>query len=111
MPWQACYTDGTGYTACSGRGSSCLLPKVAAEPPGDFPGGLYFIRTSMTDEERKNIHDDLLDKLTDDVNKLIQEAEKRGPINILVSWLHLWAFFSDITARLLLLRNGSKRQL
>jgi len=39
----------------------------------------FFMHTAMTEEERKNIHDDPLVKLTDDVNKLIHEAEKKRP--------------------------------
>ena len=39
----------------------------------------HFVHTAMTEEERKNIHDDILVKLTDDINRLIHEAEKKRP--------------------------------
>jgi hypothetical protein len=33
----------------------------------------------MTEEERKNIHDDTLVNLTNEVNQLIRDAEKKRP--------------------------------
>ena len=58
---------------------------VRLESKEDFN---HFIHTLMTEEERKNIHDDTLVQLTDEVNKMIHEAEKKRPdkrIGILIT--------------------------
>jgi hypothetical protein len=54
----------------------------------------------MTAEERKNTHDDILDDLTDDINKLIQEAQKKKPgyhIGIMVTPIGLFFRYNSDT--------------
>ena len=66
----------------------------------------HFVHTAMPEEERKNIHDDILVKLTDNVNKLIHEAQKKRPDKRIGILITPSGFFSDITVTSLLVRNG-----
>jgi hypothetical protein len=69
----ACMFNEDGTIQCGGKGNHCRVRSLEMLRE-DFN---HFIHTSMTEEERKNIHDDTLVKLTDDVNNLIHEAEKK----------------------------------
>ena len=68
---------------CGGAGHHCRVANAyKGQAREDFN---HFIHTAMDEERRKDIHDETLVKLTDDVNRMIHEAEKRDWINELVS--------------------------
>jgi hypothetical protein len=68
-----------GTTECGGHGSRCIIRIRTPGVEGEDEEENFFIHTEMTEEEREHIHDDTLVKLTDDINKLIREAEKKRP--------------------------------
>ena len=90
MGLSKCYFYEDGTIECAGAGSHCRAAAAVTaegklESKEDFN---HFIHSLMTEEERKNIHDDTLVKLTDEVNKMIHEAEKKRPdkrIGILIT--------------------------
>jgi len=80
MALHACLYGSDGITECGKKGNHCRIR--AASPDfvkEDLEKFNYFVHTSMTEEERQNIHDNILVKLTDDVNRLIHDAEKKRP--------------------------------
>jgi hypothetical protein len=86
MPLKACIFNDDGTITCGESGEHCHAQSAEMAIAGEEFN--HFIHTSMTPEERKNLHDDTLAKLTDDVNNLIREAEKKRPdqrIGILVT--------------------------
>jgi hypothetical protein len=94
----ACWFHEDGTIECWGAGRHCWAGSVPNVKREDFN---HFIHTTMTEEERKNIHDDTLVKLTDDVNKLIHEAEKKRPdkrIGVLITPLGLFFRYNSNTA-------------
>lgn len=99
MGLQACkFETEPPYTIeCGGAGSHCNVATVEMLRE-DFD---HFVHTSMTEEERKDLHDDTLVKLTDDVNKLIHEAEKKRPdkrIGILITPVGFFFRYNSNTA-------------
>jgi hypothetical protein len=88
MTIEACWFHKDGTIECTGEGNHCIAASVLKFGVEDREKFNHFLHTAMTEEERKNIHDDILVKLTDDVNKLIHEAEKKRPdkrIGILIT--------------------------
>lgn len=88
MALKACKFETSGIIECGGDGNHCRVAAVDMFAVEDLEKFNHFIHTAMTEEERKNIHDDTLVKLTDDVNRLIHEAEKKRPdkrIGILIT--------------------------
>jgi hypothetical protein len=88
MGLQACKFYESGIIECTGKGNHCLVAKVEMFAAADVEKFNHFLHTDMTIEERKNIHDDILARLTDDVNQLIHEAQKKRPdkrIGILIT--------------------------
>ncbi|WP_458719535.1 hypothetical protein [Candidatus Nitrosocosmicus sp. R] len=80
MALKACkYEIPSGIIECTGDGSHCRVAAVEMFKVDELEKFNHFVHTSMTEVERKNIHDDILVKLTDDVNKLIHEAQKKRP--------------------------------
>ena len=73
----ACWFKEDGTIECTGEGNHCNAASVLKFSVEDLEKFNHFIHTAMTQEERKNIHDDILVKLTDDVNKLIHESQKK----------------------------------
>ncbi|WP_458720451.1 hypothetical protein [Candidatus Nitrosocosmicus sp. R] len=101
MALKACTFYGDGTIECGGDGSHCRAAAVVDFAKEDLDKFNHFIHTSMTMEERKNVHDDILVKLTDDVNRLIHESEKKRPdkrIGILITPGGLFFRYNSHTA-------------
>jgi hypothetical protein len=65
------------YIECSGEGNHCRVAPVMADSYKAREDFNHFIHTAMDEERRKDIHDETLVKLTDDVNRMIHEAENK----------------------------------
>jgi hypothetical protein len=78
MPWYLATLDtATGNIHCHDAGKSChVRPLEGARADVDF---IHFLSSNIEPKNRKEYHDEILVRLTEDVNRLITEAQRKRP--------------------------------